>query len=214
MLNQEELEEALQTTGLFASSFGKWPSFKSFQEWAEKYTALRNGQPNVQRGKPSQFTDLLARQDQNRVRRTSTIVRSLIGRIETECADWTQREQWHFESTSDDNSMLLVDDTNGKISIRVYVVQDRGALSFQIRTTPFNRFSMTSRKIANQANLIVAIQNAMADIMHKIKEEKTKRARQEQTQRQAFSVKNAASSTAFRGGVGGGAMGNLIFSGY
>ena len=207
MLNQDELEEALQTTGLFASSFGKWPSFKSFQEWAEKYTALRNGQP-------SQFTDLLARQDQNRMRRKSAMVKSLIGRIEAECADWTQREQWHFESTSDDNSMLLVDDTNGKISIRVYVVQDRGALSFQIRTTPFNRFSMTSRKIANQANLVVAIQNAMADIMHKIKEEKTKRARQEQTQRQAFSVKNAASSTAFRGGVGGGAMGNLIFSGY
>ena len=201
MLNQDELEEALQTTGLFASSFGKWPSFKSFQEWAEKYTALRNGQP-------SQFTDLLARQDQNRMRRKSAMVKSLIGRIEAECADWTQREQWHFESTSDDNSMLLVDDTNGKISIRVYVVQDRGALSFQIRTTPFNKFSMTSQKTTNQANLVVAIQKAMANIMHKIKDEKIERARQEQ----AFSIKTGGRP--FRGGVGGGALGNLIFAGY
>ena len=209
MLNQDELEEALQTTGLFASSFGKWPSFKSFQTWAEKYTALRNGQLNVPRGKPPQF---MAQQDQNRVRRKSTIVRSLIDRIETECADWTKREQWHFESTSGDNSMLLVDDTNGKISIRVYVVQDRGAWSFQIRTTPFNKFSMTSRKMTNQANLSLAIQETMANIMSKIKEEQTKRARQEQNQRQVFSIKTGGKP--FRGGVGGGALGNLIFSGY
>ena len=41
MLNQDELEEALQTTGLFASSFGKW---------AENWIARRNGQSRIPSG--------------------------------------------------------------------------------------------------------------------------------------------------------------------